>query len=100
LNLKLNPPIQTAECCVSRIRERLKLPATVEVEALKILRAVKAAALGRHPASLAAAAIYEAASQQATPVTQKMAAEAAEITEVSVRNNIRHIRKALGRMKP
>jgi transcription initiation factor TFIIB len=73
---------------VPRFASRLDVPATVERRALELAEATveRGVAVGRDPSGVAAACLYTAAREAGTDLTQAEAADAADVTPVTVRN--------------
>jgi len=92
--LKIQMPIANPLTYVSKIAERTGISGQTQGLAIKILREArrKRAAAGKDPMGLAAAALYIACLQK----TQKDIAEAAGVTEVTVRNRYKSLRRRLG----
>jgi len=86
--LDMNIPMSGADSYVSRLVNRLELRAPIEMLAYKILRVLRQLRLtgGRSPVSMAAAAIYVASTVAGKKRTQGEIADAANITEVTIRN--------------
>jgi transcription initiation factor TFIIB len=65
--------------------------------AREILRLAQAARLsaGKDPTGLAASALYVACTLEGEQKTQKEVAEAARVTEVTIRNRYKNLRQAL-----
>jgi len=82
---------------VPRIAEALRLNGTVIRKAISILQEAKARGLtaGKDPAGLAAAAIYIASLLKGDIRTQKEVAQAAQVTEVTVRNRYKELAREL-----
>jgi len=82
---------------VPRIAEALKLSGTVVRRAILILQEArkKGITAGKDPAGLAAAAIYIASLLEGDIRTQKEVAQAAQVTEVTVRNRYKELAKEL-----
>ncbi len=82
---------------VPRIGELLGLSGITIRKAIEILKRAKEAGLtaGKDPAGLAAAAIYIAALQTGEVRTQKEVAQAAQVTEVTVRNRYKELARKL-----
>ncbi|OYT61476.1 MAG: transcription initiation factor IIB [Thermofilum sp. ex4484_15] len=80
-----------------RIGEILKLNASTIRKAIEILSQAKKAGItaGKDPAGLAAAAIYIASLLSGEVKTQKEVAQAAQVTEVTVRNRYKELAKKL-----
>jgi len=82
---------------VPRIGELLGLSAITVRKAIEILRRAREAGItaGKDPAGLAAAAIYIAALLTGEVRTQKEVAQAAQVTEVTVRNRYKELARRL-----
>ncbi|MDG7012077.1 MAG: hypothetical protein JRN17_03200 [Nitrososphaerota archaeon] len=108
LETNLRVPVQDPASFVPGIAKRAMLDRNVEKRAVEILSAMKEARLGvgRAPQVVAAATLYAAYSElhptepslrEPGQPTQKSIADAAGVTEVSVRNQLRWIRRLLDR---
>ncbi len=95
--LKIKLPIADPKMYVPRIVEQLKLSGEVLRQALQILDEAKRKGLtaGKDPAGLAAAAVYIASLLKGDVRTQKEVAQAAQVTEVTVRNRYKELAKEL-----
>jgi transcription initiation factor TFIIB len=82
---------------VSRIAERTGISGQAQGIAVRILREArdKRAVAGKDPMGLAAAALYIACLQNNEKKTQKDIAEAAGVTEVTVRNRYKTLKRQL-----
>jgi transcription initiation factor TFIIB len=82
---------------VSKIAERTGISGKTQGIAIQILREArnKRAAAGKDPMGLAAAALYIACLQNSEKKTQKSIAEAAGVTEVTVRNRYKTLKRQL-----
>jgi transcription initiation factor TFIIB len=82
---------------VSKIAERTGISGKTQGIAIQILREArkKRAAAGKDPMGLAAAALYIACLQNNEKKTQKDIAEAAGVTEVTVRNRYKSLKRQL-----
>lgn len=91
--LKMRMPIIDPAKYVSKIVTPLKLSPKVERRAMQILYEARKMGLtaGKDPAGLAAAAIYIAALEHGERRTQKEIANAAGVTEVTVRNRYKEL---------
>lgn len=83
--------------CVSRIASRVRLSEKTQRKAFEILNAVKESktSAGKDPMGLAASALYLASTMTGEKnqiVTQKDIAEAAGVTEVTIRNRIKGLK--------
>ena len=90
------PVVDPAEY-VAMVAARAKASEFVQADALEILsKAEQAGAVdGRNPIGLAASALYLASTQEGEGLTQKEAAEAAGVTEVTLRGECQLLRKAI-----
>ncbi|MEM2960661.1 MAG: transcription initiation factor IIB, partial [Candidatus Bathyarchaeia archaeon] len=86
--LNLTMPIADPIIYISKISERAGIPGHVQTLALKILNEAKhkRVSAGKDPVGLAAAALYIASYLSGEKKTQKEIADAAGVTEVTVRN--------------
>ena len=93
MNLKM--PVLNPVKNISKISSRAGIPEKISRKALMILEKVKKAGIsaGKDPMGLAATALYIACATEGEPITQKTIANAAGITEVTIRNH----RKSLQR---
>jgi transcription initiation factor TFIIB len=88
----LSPPT-SPEYYVTRFSEQLELPRSVEIFALKLLKAAVDLKLtsGRGPTGLAAAVTYVASLLAGEHKTQREIAEVAKVTEVTIRNRYKEL---------
>jgi transcription initiation factor TFIIB len=95
--LDMHMPIADPLTYVSKIAERTGISGKTQGIAIRILREArkKRAAAGKDPMGLAAAALYIACLQNNEKKTQKDIAEAAGVTEVTVRNRYKTLKKQL-----
>jgi transcription initiation factor TFIIB len=86
--LKIEMPSHDPLGYVSRIAEKTKISGKVQGVAVKILRKAKRKRLtmGKDPVGVASAVLYIACQKEGENVTQKEIAEAAGVTEVTLRN--------------
>jgi len=96
--LKVQMPIADPLTYVSKIAERTGISGQTQGLAIKILHEARRmrAAAGKDPMGLAAAALYIACLQMNEKKTQKDIAEAAGVTEVTVRNRYKSLKRQLG----
>jgi transcription initiation factor TFIIB len=101
-SLDLAVPVADPSRCVTRIASRVGISQKGQRRALEILSALKDSrgTAGKDPMGLAASALYVANSMAKgeTQVTQKDVAEAAGVTEVTIRNRIKGIYPVIGAM--
>jgi len=95
--LNIEMPSHDALSYVSRFAEKVHIPGKVQGTAFKILRKAKRKriTMGKDPAGVAAAVLYIACQIEGKNVTQKEIAEAAGVTEVTVRNRKSELIKKL-----
>jgi len=93
----MHVPIADPLMYVSKIAERTGISGKTQGIAIQILREAKRkrAAAGKDPMGLAAAALYVACLQNNEKKTQKDIAEAAGVTEVTVRNRYKTLKRQL-----
>lgn len=95
--LDIQMPIADPMTYISKIAERTGISGQTQGLAIQILREAKKqrAASGKDPMGLAAAALYIACLQSSEKKTQKDIAEAAGVTEVTVRNRYKSLKRQL-----
>jgi transcription initiation factor TFIIB len=95
--LDVHMPIADPLTYVSKIAERTGISGKTQGIAIQILREARKrrAAAGKDPMGLAAASLYIACLKNNEKKTQKDIAEAAGVTEVTVRNRYKTLRKQL-----
>ena len=86
--LELKMPVVDAIQCIARISSGLEISEKIKRYASKILKEVqeRQESSGKDPMGLAAAALYSSCIQNGVSVTQRDLAEAAGVTEVTIRN--------------
>src|SRR3989304_4070500 len=96
--LEVYMPIADPLTYVSKIAEKTGISGKTQGAAISILREArrKRAAAGKDPMGWAAAALYIACLQSNEKKTQKDIAEAAGVTEVTVRNRYKSLKRQLG----
>ncbi len=95
--LDLKVPLTNPRFYISRFVTALKLSGSTQEKALELLdQAVKKGLIsGRGPMGVAAAAVYIASVMTAERRTQKEVADVAGVTEVTIRNRYRELKRAL-----
>jgi len=95
--LDLTMPIADPTVYLSKIAEKAGISGHIQASALKILNEAKQKHIsaGKDPMGLAAAALYMAAYLAGEKRTQKEIADAAGVTEVTVRNRYKTLKKQL-----
>jgi transcription initiation factor TFIIB len=96
--MELQMPVTDPARCISGIASRAGLSEKTQRRAREILRMAQEARIsaGKDPMGLAASALYVACTLEGEPKTQKDVAEAAKVTEVTIRNRYKGLRQALG----
>jgi transcription initiation factor TFIIB len=91
-------PIPDPRTYVTKIASKAGINEKVQVKAVELLKeAVRLKAVtGKDPMGIAAAALYVACVLLGEKKTQKEVAEAAAVTEVTVRNRYKGLKDALG----
>jgi len=100
--LDIQMPIADPLTYISKIAERTGISGKTQGLAIQILREAKRrrAVAGKDPMGLAAAVLYIACLQNNEKKTQKSIAEAAGVTEVTVRNRYKSLKTQLDLEKP
>ena len=95
--MNLRMPVVDPTKCVSRIASKAGLSEKTKRSALAILHKAEATrtSAGKDPMGLAAAALYVACVMEGESKTQKDVAEAAGVTEVTIRNRYKGLKAAL-----
>jgi transcription initiation factor TFIIB len=95
--LDMKMPVEDPIKCISKIATRAGVSVKTQQRAMEILREAKkrGIATGKDPMGLAAAALYVACVLEQEKKTQKEVAEAANVTEVTVRNRYKGLKEAL-----
>jgi transcription initiation factor TFIIB len=100
--LKMEMPSQDPVSYVSRIAAKANISGVVQGVAVKILRRAKRKriTMGKDPVGVVSAVLYLACQKEGEHVTQKDIAEAAGVTEVTLRNRKNELVKKLGLLQP
>ena len=95
--MNMRMPVVDPTKCVSRIASKAGLSEKTKRSALAILHKAEATrtSAGKDPMGLAAAALYVACVMEGESKTQKDVAEAAGVTEVTIRNRYKGLKAAL-----
>jgi transcription initiation factor TFIIB len=95
--LDLQIPTEDPIKCISKIASKIQVAFKTQRIAIEILREAKKQGilLGKHPMGLAAAALYIACLLTSLEKTQYQIAEAANITEVTLRNRYREMKEKI-----
>jgi len=95
--LNIRMPIADPLIYITKIAQRSDVPGYVQASAVKILNEARSKHIsaGKDPMGLAAAALYIACKQAGEKKTQKEIADAAGVTEVTVRNRFKNLKRRL-----
>jgi len=95
--LDLKMPVVNSVTCISKIANKVGLNEKIKRQALEILRVANEQRLtaGKDPMGMAASALYIACVAQNADVSQKDVALAAGVTEVTIRNRYKDLKKSL-----
>jgi transcription initiation factor TFIIB len=95
--MEMKMPVLDPVKCVSRIASKAKLSEKTKRRALEILKKAEESKIsaGKDPMGLAAAALYVACVLEGENKTQKDIAEAAGVTEVTIRNRYKGLKSTL-----
>jgi len=96
--LDLEVPLTDPSQYVPKFTAALKLSGKVQEKAIQLLKKAVSKGLisGRGPTGVAAAAVYIASAMYGERRTQKEVADVAGVTEVTIRNRYRELKKELG----
>lgn len=92
--LDLKMPVVDSIQCIARIASKLKIPEKAKRNAAKLLKDTQKQkeSSGKDPMGLAATALYVSCVKEGFNVTQKDLAEAAGVTEVTIRNRYKALK--------
>ena len=95
--LDLKMPVIDSIQCVARIASRLEIPEKTKRHAVKVLKQAQDSKVsaGKDPMGLAAAALYLSCVKNNEDKTQRDISEAANVTEVTIRNRYKGLRESL-----
>jgi len=95
--LDLKMPVVDAIQCISRISSKLDLPEKTKRYATKIIQEAQQSkeSAGKSPMGFAATALYLACIHTSVTITQRDLAEAAGVTEVTIRNRCKGLREVM-----
>jgi len=96
--MDLQMPVAESSRCVSGIASRAGMSEKTQRKAQQILYMAKQTGIsaGKDPMGMAASALYVACMLEGEGKTQKDVADAAKVTEVTIRNRYKGLREALG----
>ncbi|MGH1522538.1 MAG: hypothetical protein ACRBB2_09375, partial [Nitrosopumilus sp.] len=92
--LELKMPVVDSIQCIARISSKLEITEKTKRYAVKVLKVAQAheESAGKDPMGLAAAALYLSCVKNSEDRTQRVIAEAANVTEVTIRNRYKSLR--------
>ena len=92
--LELKMPVVDSIQCIARISSKLKIPEKTKRYAIKVLKDAqdRKESAGKDPMGLAATALYLSCVQNGVSITQRDLAEAAGVTEVTIRNRYKGLK--------
>jgi transcription initiation factor TFIIB len=92
--LELKMPVVDPIQCIARISSKIGISEKIKRDASEILRVTRKQneSSGKHPMSLAAAALYMSCVKNGDNTTQRDIAEAANVTEVTIRNRYKGLK--------
>jgi len=95
--LELKMPVVDSIQCIARISSKLKIPEKTKRYAIKVLQDAqdRKESAGKDPMGLAATALYLSCVQNGVSITQRDLAEAAGVTEVTIRNRYKGLKAGL-----
>ncbi len=95
--LNLRMPVQKAKYVLPKIASKVEVSEKIQRKAIEILGEAERLKItvGKDPMSMAAAALYLTCKMNKNSITQKDIAEAADVTEVTIRNRYKDLKKAL-----
>ena len=91
LQIQVVDPIQ----CIARIASQMKIKESTKRYAVRILEEARKhdQVAGKDPMGLAAAALYLSCVNHGEDITQRVVAEAASVTEVTIRNRYKGLKE-------
>ena len=94
--LELKMPVVDPIQCIARISSKLEITEKTKRYAVKVLKEVqkREESSGKNPMGLAATALYLSCIQNGVSITQRVLAEAAGVTEVTIRNRYKRFNQA------
>ena len=94
--LELKMPVVDSIQCIARISSKLKISEKTKRYAIKVLKEAqeRKESAGKDPMGLAATALYLSCVQNGVSITQRDLAEAAGVTEVTIRNRYKGLKTA------
>lgn len=99
--LELKMPVVNSVNCISRISSLLKISEKTKRFAIKIIQEAQKSkeSAGKDPMGIAAAALYLSCVNNGQEITQRDIAEAANVTEVTIRNRYKGLKLDLDNMR-
>ena len=93
--LELKMPVVDSVQCIAKISSKVKMTEKTKRHAIKIIKEIQEQneSAGKDPMGLAASALYLSCVQTGVSITQRDIAEAAGVTEVTIRNRYKGIKE-------
>jgi len=93
--LELKMPVVDSVQCIAKISSKVKMTEKTKRHAIKIIKEIQEQneSAGKDPMGLAASALYLSCVQTGVHITQRDIAEAAGVTEVTIRNRYKGIKE-------
>jgi len=93
--LELKMPVVDSVQCIARISSKLEISEKTKRYAIQVLKEQeRKESAGKDPMGLAATALYLSCVQNGVSITQRDLAEAAGVTEVTIRNRYKGLKAA------
>jgi transcription initiation factor TFIIB len=98
--LDLKMPVVDSIQCIARISSKLNIPEKTKRYAIKVLKDAqeRKESAGKDPMGLAATALYLSCVYNGVSITQRDLAEAAGVTEVTIRNRYKGLKEGIAKL--
>ncbi len=99
--LDLKMPVVDSVSCIAKIASNTNLSEKTKRHAMKILKKAEDEKIsaGKDPMGMAASALYVASLEKGESITQKTLAEASGVTEVTIRNRCKNLKKFISHIE-
>ena len=99
--LDLKMPVIDSISCIARIASNANLSEKTKRHAIEILKKAEDEKIiaGKNPMGMAASALYVASLETGKNITQKILAEASGVTEVTIRNRCKNLKKFISHIE-
>jgi len=94
-------PVVDSVSCIAKIASNTNLSEKTKRHAMKILKKAEDEKIsaGKDPMGMAASALYVASLEKGESITQKTLAEASGVTEVTIRNRCKNLKKFISHIE-